>query len=280
MPEPGTALQIPKDVMADLLAAQAGSITTSQKLPNVLVMPAGVGLFEFPDEKRTADKFRGVVLNNHSRNVLWEREMGTPAEGMSEEDAKLPACTSNNGTFGIPRKGFAHAGLADGEVGDGQLTVACASCPYNQWGTGAMFIARKNAKGKAVTNQRAVYVLLEGKEIPYRLILSPISLQPFDQYLTTLLSRGLPVQAVVTEFTQEKIEQKGLKYAEIRFSMIETLSQEAFQRVMTKRSEWQKSIEPATETPTGAEPAKAGTATAAFDDFPAALDDEDDDLPF
>lgn len=276
MTAPGTALTIPADVMADLLKAQAGSITTSQSLPNILVMPAGVGLFEFPDEKRTADSFRGVVLNNHSRNVLWDREMGTaPAAGTPDEEAKLPACSSNDGLYGKPRKGFAHAGLADGEVGDGALTVACATCPYNKWGTGNTFIARKNPKGKAVTNQRSIYVLLEGKEIPYRMILSPISLSPFDAYLTGLLSRGLPVQAVLTEFTQEKKTKDGQKFSEVQFKMIETLPADAFARVMSKRSDWKKSIEPASDAPAGVEPKATATAS---EDFPAAL--ETDDLPF
>lgn len=280
MTEPSSALMIAPDVRADLLRAQAGAITTSQSLPNIVVMPAGVGLFEFPDEKRTIDKFRGVVLNNHSRNVLWDREMGTaPPKDMPEDVAKFPACSSNDGVWGIPRKGFAHEGLADGEVGDGVLKVACASCPYNQWGTGDRFIARKKKKGKAVTNQRAVYILLPGKEIPYRMILSPISLQPFDKYLTNLLSQSLPVQLVLTEFSQEKQEKDGQKFSEVRFSMVETLSQEQFNNVMAKRAQWQKSIEPTSE-PAPAEATATAAATAGQDDFPAALEDQDDDLPF
>lgn len=277
MTAPGTALVIPQDVRNDLLKAQAGSITTSQPLPSILVMPAGAGLFEFPDEKRTSADFRGVILNNHSRNVLWDQEIGTKAE--TDEDAKQPACSSNDGVYGKPRKGFAHKGLADGEVGDGEtLVVACATCPYNKWGTGNMFIPRKNPKGKAVTNQKAVYVLLEGKEIPYRMILSPISLSLFDSYLTTLLSRGLPVQAVLTEFTQTRKEEKGQKFSEVNFGMVETLSQDAFNRVLEKRSAWKKSIEPQGNVVANeVEPKATATAT---EDFPAALEDQDDDLPF
>jgi hypothetical protein len=264
--EESVSLALPADVRADLLRAQQDSIETPQALPRVSVMPAGAGLFEFEDTNETTPTFRGVILGNHGRNVLWDHKYGE-----APEDVKLPACSSNDGKYGVPREGFAHAGLPDGQEGDGVLMVECRTCPYNQWGSGAALIPDKNPKGKAVTNQRSIYILLEEREFPVELVLPPTSIPGFDEYLTTLLNRRVPVQAVVTEFRQEVVRRGQYRVGTVRFSNQSTLDQEVFARVMEVRSQWMHQISPSSGPMTVAEPDGVESTAEVGDD---------DDIPF
>ena len=252
------AFQLPDDVRADLLRAQAASITTAQSLPQVKIMAAGVGRFEFTDTGDTESTFRGIVLGNHPSNVLWDKKFGADVPA-NDDNAKLPACGSNDGKYGVPRVGFAHEGL-NGGVGDGVLKVECARCPYNQFGSGNKLIADKSPKGKAVTNQRKVYVMVEGRELPMELVLPPTSLSSFDEYLASLLNRGMPVQAVVTEFKQRRMEKGTLKWSVAMFAAVETLNQEQFNEVMTRRARYAASI-----NPTAPETAVQASATVISD---------------
>jgi hypothetical protein len=238
---PSTALAIPDDIRADLLRAQQDSIETPQALPRVKIMAAGAGLFEFEDTSDTTRTFKGVVLANHPRNVCWDKKFGEQAATAEES---LPACSSNDGRTGLPREGFAHAGLPSGVVGNGVRTVACRTCPYNQWNSGNMLISDKNPRGKACTNQRSVFVLVEDREAPVELVLPPTNISGFDEYLTTLLNRGIPVQAVVTDFRQEVVRMNGFLVGKALFSMDKNLTQDEFNIVLGKRLQYQTAMIP------------------------------------
>lgn len=269
------ALTVPDDIKADLLRAQAASITTNVALPRINIMAGGAGLFESSVDGQTFDKFQGIVLNNHPTNLLWDRPYG--GQALAEDDPnRFPACSSTDGHYGVPREGFRHAGL-NGGTGDGVATVECRTCPYNQWGTGDMFKPQGNKKGKAVTNQRKVYILLDGNQVPFELTLPPTSLSAFDEYLTSLLNRNLPVQAVFTEFKQEKKMKGTMKYAEARFSMVGTLTQEQFSGVMAKMQQYNTAINPPPKTGTGTEASEVEDTT--FEEFPAETEG-DTTLPF
>lgn len=282
---PGTALVLPDDIMADLLKAQAGSVTTNQQLPDIGIMAAGVGLYEFSDQPGTTmQTFRGIVLNNHSRNILWDKAMGQGL-GPAGEKAK-PACSSNNGIVGIVRKGFAHKGLPEGEVGDDEKTVVCETCPYNKFGTGDWFKPNASKRGKAVSNQRAVYIMIPGIAIPYRLVLPPTSLATFDEYLIALVSRRIPVQTVITEFSQNREEKNGQKYGVAQFAMTSQINLDQFNAVMEMRKQFDKSITPApVEIPLAAAATVGqaeGVMSAMSGDHVEASDAEEPDeaLPF
>lgn len=234
-----TALSIPDDIKADLLRQQGESVETPQALPMVKVMPAGAGLYDIEGEATPVREFYGVILNNHARNVLWDRKYGVEVE---DEELKRAACSSNDGRWGTPREGFAHPAL-EGEVGNGVRMVACQTCPLNRWGSGATYIADKNPKGKACTNQRSVYIMVEGRETPLELRLPPTSLNDFDAYLTDLLNKGVPVQAVVTKFSQ-KIMGTNARFGKAVFEVAEALSPEGFQAVLTKRARYHQQITP------------------------------------
>lgn len=244
MPEkqPGTSLAIPADIRADLLKAQKQSIQTKQNLPKVAVMPQGVGLFEFEDTNETTDSFRGVILNNHPMNVLWDKAFGA-SRGDTDED-KFPACSSPDGRYGIPRKGFQHAALG-GRPATERDRIACDTCPYNQFGTGNLFKPDGNPKGKAVSNYRSVYVVVEGREAPVELRLPSMSLNSFDGYLSNLLNKGTPVQAVITEFRQTKGGSGGkIRYGVVTFANVGELDPDTFDVVMAKRTEYANAMNP------------------------------------
>ena len=250
MPDPSTALDTRRD---ELLRSQAAQVTTLQALPRIAIMGAGAGLFEFSDTQETVREFRAVILNSHPRNVLWDKEYGEAGSQASEED-KQPACVANDGVNGQPRPGFAHLGLpanvgkrkddASLVVANGTELIACASCPYNQFGSKRLVTDRGNPKGKADTNYKSVYVMVPGRGIPFELRLPPTSIRAFDKYLTDLIGASVPVQAIETIFSQEKKENGGLRWAECRFTRGATLDDDTFENVLTARSKFLAMITP------------------------------------
>jgi hypothetical protein len=282
-----TAVMIPQDVRNDLLRAQQEEMGDNARLAQVKVMAAGAGLFEFKDGSIEPTRaFKGIVLNSHDRNVLWDRAFGDeaapPAAGQDAGEQNLPACSSGNGKQGIPRAGFVHAALqragSTPVAATGNEVIECASCPYNQFGTGRMFNPRGNERGKAVTNQKSVYVLLEGRETPVEVVLTPSSLQAYQDYLGGLLNQGIPVQAVVTEFAQEVKQRAGsnLRWGVVVFRQGEFVSGDRFAEVLTARNRFARQIMP-TEILVEATVDDATTHVAGEGRLPT---DDSEEIPF
>jgi hypothetical protein len=225
------------DVRADLLRAQQASLGDDIDLPRIKVAGAAAGVFQFPDDGIVMQEFSGVILGAHARNVLWTRA----ADDASEEDSR-PACSSEDGKFGRPQEGFVHANL--GRAASGDEYVKCTQCVYNKFGTGATFIATKKPKGKAVQNQKAVYIYLPDRNLPFVLTLSSMAIAGFDEYVTKLLRRGVPIQSIVTTFRQT-IKDGPPKYAVPTFHDGEPLGADAFNEVMRMRADFIAKIEPA-----------------------------------
>lgn len=234
-----TALTLPDDVLQDLLRAQRESIETPQLLPQIRVMQNGIGLFEFKDVAgETQPRFSGIVLNSHAKNVLWDHGFGDQVP----DNEKFPACSAPDGKYGTPREGFVHEAL--GRPANGTEMIECATCPYNKFGTGDKLIANRNRKGKAVTNQRSVYILVQGRESPLELVLPSTSMAALDEYQATLLNRRIPIQAVVTEFGQAVKTKGTLRWGIVTFRMERALTNDEFTEVMTARSQYWQSITP------------------------------------
>ena len=264
----GGGLAIPDDIRADLIRAQGESLEgASVDLPEAKIMGAGAGLFEFTDTGDTLREFRGVVLNSHQSNVLWDRKFGDEAP----EGEEGPACASQDGRHGSPRPGFAHAALPSGDVATGAELIECAGCPYNQWGSQGLLPHRGPGKGKAVTNQRVVYVLMENREFPVRLTLPPTSIKGWDNYLAGLSNQGMPVQSVVTTFVLERIEKGSVKYSVCKFGRGPDLDQSTFERVLEKRRKYHAAIHPPVVQQGAPGAARPGGGDSGEDD---------DDLPF
>lgn len=279
MPTPGTTAldALPDDIKADLLREQMESMDSIQRLPRMKILPAGVGYFEFEDTPGdTIKEFLAVIVGHHKRNVLWDKKFG--GHEHVPEDESGPACSSPDGIHGIPRAGFKHEGLPEGmKVADGFTMVACGTCPYNRWGTGNKLITSNSPKGKAVTNQRSIYLLTEGRMLPTELILPPTSLPPFDQYMVSMANRGTPLPAVLTKLTQEIVVTKnGTRYAKCKFSMERLLNVEEFANVQEKRQQFRNAMTTTAQQQVQAEMAKAESTIALVED-----DEEgDEDTPF
>ncbi len=285
------------ELRRELLTAQAQSISTAQSLTQLKMLAAGACQFELSDEPgKTFPTIRGVILNSHLSNVLWDRKFEDEVPA-GDDLAKLPACSSTDGIVGVPREGFAHANLggrmntADGEL----LTVNCATCVYNQWNSGDLLIPDKKKKGKAVTNNKRIFIMLENRITPVELIVSPMSLKPVDDYVTGLLNKGIPVQGVVTEFAQVRQGAGRVQYGVLTLQAVGMLNKEQFAEVIARKNQFKASIEPKPAARPGTYEAMEDKVGAAhrmpvggkalpddeFSDFPGALaDDETDDLPF
>lgn len=248
--EQPAALTIPDDVREDLLRAQMRQVTTTQRLPSVRMMPAAALLYEFTDTMDTVREFQGVILNSHPRNVLWDKPYGEQTPGVEKEG---PACGSSDGRYATPRPGFKHLALP-GNLGraerneelvpaTGAEQISCVTCPYNKWGSKGL-VDPRGGKGKACTNQKSVYVLVEGRELPVELVLPPTSLQVFDRYLSDLSNFGVLVQSVSTVFKQERASSGSLQWAVLKLERGSTLSQESFDTVLIKRRRYLVQINP------------------------------------
>lgn len=271
-PEPSTALAIPEDIRRDLLRAQAESITTPQAFVRIKVLPAGVGQFEFGDTNDTTREFRGVILAHHARNVLWDRPFGSPEP--EDEADKGPACRSRDGLVGTPRAGFRHAAL-NGARATGDERINCASCPYNQWES--RHLIGLDGKGRAVTRQRAIFVVLPDRATPLELVITGTSIPVFDEYLTRLLNRGLPAQAVETIFRQTVKTKGTLRWAVVTYEQGATLSRDQFDGIMDLYREWGPRVNPSLRdaVPTTAPNAETTVVATDGDDFP----EDDDAMP-
>lgn len=285
-PQPGTALALPADVRADLLMAQRDQITTQQRLPTIKVMPAAAGLFEFTDTNDTEREFEAVVLGSHASNVLWEVPFGQPRprNPLTGEEVVGPGCSSNDGKYGTPRAGYAHAALqrrgSPEVLATGSERIECATCPYNQFNSKSL--VGGTGKGKAVTNQRNIYLLVDNRITPMELVIVNTSIPAFDEYLVSLLNRGIPVQAVVTKFRQEIRTKPGSnqRWAVVTFARGGDLNQQEFDHVLAKRNEYMSYLNPGAAPVATVDDVEDGPADG---DFPGENSTEGGttgDLPF
>ena len=159
-------------------------------------IPSGGGLaFELsgddPDNPETVQTLTGVIVHHHPVNVYWERDF--------DGAGGLPDCSSPDGHHGFNAK--------TGEVLD------CASCPYNQFGSG-------RGNSKACKNTHRVYLLRENESLPILLTLPPTSLRAFKDYLAKrLIMKGKRSTDVITSIKLKKEKNAdGITYSARTFS--------------------------------------------------------------
>lgn len=157
---------IQSDFTADELSEDMDGLRMS--LPRVKIPGGGALQFEIPtDDPENPDYSRtleGVILYSHASNAYW-------LEGSEYDDNTPPACQS-----------------MDGKLGHGDPGGLCASCGYNQFGTGP------KGSGKACKNMRILYLLCSGSYMPLQISLPPTSLKSFNQFVNQaffLRQRGI-----------------------------------------------------------------------------------------
>ena len=72
-----------------------------------------------------------------------------------------------------------------------------------------------------------------------------MSIAPFDEYLTLLLNRSTPMQAVWTVFGQEIFGPPGQRYGVVTYRAGDPLTQEEFTKAMSTLQQFQHLIYPA-----------------------------------
>ena len=94
---------------------------------------------------------------------------------------------------------------------------ACATCPYNQYGSG-------EGKSKACKNKRFLYIIREGELFPVILSLPAGSLGNFVKYTKQQLTKCRRLNQVVTKVTLKKSTNSGgIAYSQAVFTFVREL---------------------------------------------------------
>lgn len=111
-------------------------------------------------------------------------------------------------------------GSFDGVTGNGNPGGSCATCPYNQFGSG-------EGQSKACKNRRMIYILTEGELFPMVLSLPTGLLKEFTKYLKRQLSKGRKLNQIVTKISLKKATSgSGIAFSQAVFTFNRVLNAE------------------------------------------------------
>ena len=182
------------DVLNEALADDCQGLEFS--FDRIKIPSGGSTAFEVPgedDEDVTMAKdITGVILFNHPAYAYYQEKYtgGT----------NPPDC----GSF-------------DGVTGTGNPGGACATCPYNQFGSG-------EGQSNACKNRRFIYIIQEGELFPMVLSLPTGSLKEFTKYVKRQLSKGRKLNQVVTKISLKKAtSNSGIAFSQAVFSFVRVL---------------------------------------------------------
>ena len=118
------------------------------------------------DDKRPAivEALEGVIVLHHPAYAYYSNP--TPAPGTR------PDCASRNGEYGITT--------------EGSEMMSCATCPYNQYGSGVKADGSPS-RGKACKNAFMLYLLRAGELLPTMVKIPPTGVKPLKSYIQGLL---------------------------------------------------------------------------------------------
>lgn len=163
-------------------------------------IPSGGGIsFEIIGEDGTPEpvkEIQGVVIDGHPCNACW-KEVGTA-------NSNPPDCSSVDGKTGT---GSEVLGIESGQ--------ACATCPYNQWGSDP-----RGGRGKHCKNMVRLAALPKGYVFPVIISLPPTSISNWANYIQRLMNRGTRTYyGVVTSIKLQRAQNKeGTDYSEVVFA--------------------------------------------------------------
>ena len=110
------------------------------------------------------------------------------------------------------------------------VSESCASCPMNKYNT-AVDKNGDPAKGKACSNTRRLVLQAPGTDMPAIITLPPTSRKNLDQYLKRLSSKGIPLYAVVTEFSFDD----SVEYPKVKLDQVEFIPEAEFTTIRKYR---------------------------------------------
>lgn len=189
----GYAALAQNDLMAGLSEDMTG---LTLRYDRVKIPSAASPVFEVPgdgEDSEMVKELRGVILLQHPMYSFYR----DPYTGGSNP----PDCGSYDGVTGST----------------GQ---ECATCPYNQFGSGG-------GQSKACRNKRMLYILQEGEMFPVMFGLPTGSLKTFTEYLKRNLSKGRRLSQIVTKITLKKATNAGgINYSQCCFTFERALTPE------------------------------------------------------
>ena len=173
--------------------------------------------------------FEAVIIHSHKQNAHFVGDMG---------DGQPPVCNSNDGVTGI-------------EAATG-MRIACATCPHNQFGSGAN-------GSKACKNSRRLYLLRPGDVFPMVMTLPATGMRAYDQYAAKLILNKKPVHGVLTSIgLKEAINKGGIKYYAPTFEAKEALAPAAAAEVKAYAEKFVAAISRQPEQPEVVQPQQGG----------------------
>jgi hypothetical protein len=118
------------------------------------------------DDQRPSmvEALEGVIVLHHPSYAYYSNP--DPKPGVR------PDCVSRDGVAGITTEG--------GEM------ISCATCPYNQFGTGVKSDGSPS-RGKACKNGWMLYMMREGEILPTMIKIPPTGVKPLKSYFQGLL---------------------------------------------------------------------------------------------
>ena len=190
--------------MSEKAAEQLNGIKL--ELPQLKIPSAGSTFFEIDEEP--LKELQGVIVLHGPRHVFFDKEF--------EGESTPPRCSSRDGLQGIWNLDEQVDEDATGEV---ELRN-CLDCPYSKFGSD------KNGRGKACKEKHQIYILLNGRPLPFSMMLPVSSVGVLNAYATSLFNKGKFLNEVLTSFTLEKATNKsGILYSKIVMKKIRDLSE-------------------------------------------------------
>lgn len=179
------------------------------ELPQLKIPSAGSTFFEIDEEPMK--ELQGVIVLHGPRHVYFDTEY--------EGEATRPRCSSRDGLQGIWNVDEQVEG-EDGELTGEVIVKNCADCPYAEFGSD------KNGRGKACKEKHQIYILLNGRPLPFSLMLPVSSVGVLNAYATSLFNKGKFLNEVLTSFTLEKTTNKtGIVYSKIVMKKVRDLTE-------------------------------------------------------
>lgn len=189
--------------MSEKAAEQLNGIKL--ELPQLKIPSAGSTFFEVDEEP--LKELKGVIVLHGPRHVYFDKDF--------EGDSAPPKCSSRDGIQGIWNLD------EQGEDATGEVEIKnCADCPYSKFGSD------KNGRGKACKEKHQIYILLDGKPLPFSMMLPVSSVGVLNAYATSLFNKGKFLNEVLTSFTLEKTTNKtGIVYSKIVMKKVRDLTE-------------------------------------------------------
>ena len=230
----------------ELIKSQSKQLDNPQFMA-IKIKHAGVHRFELPatgdesEEERLRKTFSGVIIFNHRMNSYWEKAFG-------ETDTVIPDCFSLDAIHGTKHG-------------------SCETCQYNQWGS-----APDGKKGKACRNMWRLYIYLnKSMLLPYQMNIPPTSIKNFQNYIISLMSRGIAVERMLTMFSLTPGAQDS---SIVKFSEKKKLDDDSFLFYLSKRNKFMHFMKSAVFFEEAEEAVKEEEETVDF------MPEDDDDIPF